>query len=66
MENEKLLTLAAVEATIGFKRSHIYDLIREKTFPTPVAIGTSRRWKESEVQDWISRQIKQSTAASPS
>lgn len=60
---ERLLTLPAVENTIGFKRSHIYDLVRENKFPAPVAIGTSRRWKETEVQDWISRQTKQNVAA---
>ena len=58
---EKLLPLPEVEASIGFKRSHIYELIKQGQFPAPVAIGTSRRWKESSVQAWIAEKIQQST-----
>lgn len=59
---EKLLPLPEVEATVGFKRSHIYSLIKQGQFPAPVAIGTSRRWKQSDVQNWITEKIKQSAA----
>lgn len=61
---EKLLPLPEVEAAVGFKRSHIYALIKQGRFPEPVAIGTSRRWKESDVQGWIVEQIQQSEKAS--
>ena len=57
---EKLLPLPEVEAAIGFKRSHIYELIKQGQFPAPVAIGTSRRWKQSDVQNWINEKIQQS------
>lgn len=60
---EKLLTLPDVEAAIGFKRSHIYALIKQDQFPAPVAIGASRRWKESDVQGWITEKIQQSAKA---
>jgi len=58
---EKLLPLTEVEAAVGFKRSHIYALIKQGRFPAPVAIGTNRRWKESDVQNWIAEKIQQST-----
>lgn len=59
---EQLLPLTDVEAAIGFKRSHIYDLIKQGRFPPPVAIGTCRRWKQSDIQAWIAEKIQQSTA----
>lgn len=62
--NEQLLPLPDVESSIGFKRSHIYDLIKQGRFPAPVAIGTSRRWKNSDVQKWIAEKIQQGNAAS--
>lgn len=59
---EQLLPLTDVEAAIGFKRSHIYDLIKQGRFPPPVAIGTCRRWKQSDIQKWIAEKIQQSTS----
>lgn len=61
--DEQLLPLPDVEASVGFKRSHIYDLIKKRRFPAPVAIGTSRRWKKSDIQNWIAEKIQQSIAA---
>ena len=61
---EKLLPLPEVEDTTGFKKSHIYALIKQGLFPAPVAIGASRRWKHSDVQNWIAEKIKQSAEAS--
>lgn len=63
--SEKLLPLPEVEAAIGFKRSHIYALIQQGRFPAPIAIGTSRRWKQSDVQNWINEKIQQSTTSQP-
>jgi len=59
---EKLLPLNCVEAASGFKRSHIYALIKTGQFPAPVVIGTRVRWTESSVQNWIAEKIQQSTA----
>lgn len=59
---EKLLPLPEVEATVGFKKSHIYSLVKQGRFPAPVAIGTSRRWKASDVQAWIAEKVQQSAA----
>jgi prophage regulatory protein len=56
---EKLIPLSEVEAAIGFKKSHIYSLVKQGQFPAPVAIGTSRRWKQSDVQNWITEKIQQ-------
>lgn len=64
--DEKLLPLPDVEASIGFKRSHIYDLIKQGKFPAPVAIGSSRRWTQSSIQNWIAEKIQQGLISSAS
>ena len=61
---EKLISLPEVEAVIGFKKSHIYSLLKQGQFPAPVAIGTNRRWKHSDVQNWIAEKIQQSESRS--
>ena len=54
-----LLRRKDVEARTGLKRSKIYQLMTEGTFPSQVklGVGSSVAWVESEIQDWIQRQI---------
>jgi prophage regulatory protein len=61
---ERLLPLSEVEFRTGFKSSFIYQLIKEGKFPKPIKIGTSSRWRESEVQAWIAKQIQNSQMSS--
>ncbi|SER46137.1 prophage regulatory protein [Nitrosomonas sp. Nm51] len=56
--SERLLTIAEVAASVGFKSSSIYLKIQQGTFPKPLKIGTASRWRESEVQAWIKKQIQ--------
>lgn len=60
---ETLLPLPKVLAAVGFGRSHVYVLIAKGEFPAPVAIGTNRRWKSSDIQKWIEEKIRQSAVA---
>ena len=55
-----LLRRKDVEARTGLKRSKIYQLMTEGTFPSQVklGVGSSVAWVESEIQDWIQRQIE--------
>ena len=50
---EKLLTIKEGSSMVGFKKSTLYKKIRDGTFPRPLKIGTSSRWKLSEIQKWI-------------
>jgi prophage regulatory protein len=54
-----------VKATTGFKStSSIYALMKSRGFPKPINIGNrTKRWIESEVQDWINSQIENSRGA---
>jgi len=44
---------------IGLSNTTIYERIKDGTFPKPIRIGTSRAvgWIESEIDDWLDRQI---------
>ncbi|WP_347275779.1 AlpA family phage regulatory protein [Candidatus Kuenenia sp.] len=64
LPSEKLLSLDEVERRVGFKSSFIYKQIKNKAFPPPVKIGVSSRWRESDVDSWISRQVAGSRHAS--
>ena len=57
-----LLRLAAVKAQTGLSRSTIYLRISEGTFPAPVSLGGVRAvgWIDSEICEWVDKQIKQS------
>lgn len=58
MQQEQLLTLPQVEQMIGFKKSFIWKAIKEGTFPNKIKITAKAvRWKLSEVQEWIQKQI---------
>jgi len=57
---ETLLPLRKLESVIGFRKSKIYQLIESGQFPQPIKIGRSSRWRSSDVEDWIQRQIVQS------
>ena len=59
---ERLLDYAEVGRRIGFGRTQVWMMVREGTFPAPLRIGRSRRWRESVVDDWI-RALEKAGAA---
>lgn len=62
---ERLLTIDEVMSQISFKRSFIYESMQDNKFPKPVRIGRSIRWKQSDIQKWISDQTKFDTEGAP-
>jgi prophage regulatory protein len=60
---DPLLTLERVTELTGFKRSKIYAMIADESFPRPLKIGSASRWPESSIAAWIEQQ-KQSGHAS--
>jgi len=50
---EKLLTINEIVTIVGFKKSTIYKFIRNNTFPKPIKIGRSSRWKLSDINKWL-------------
>ncbi|HEX7637010.1 MAG TPA: AlpA family transcriptional regulator [Burkholderiaceae bacterium] len=50
----RILRRAEVEARTGFKRAHIYSLIKEGRFPRPLRLGVRAvGWDSVEVDEWI-------------
>lgn len=47
------LRLSQVESLTGFKKSKIYELIREGAFPTPMKFGKSSRWSAGDIEDYL-------------
>ena len=59
-----ILRLPAVKARTGLSRSTIYLKISRKEFPPGISLGArARGWIESEISEWIERQIQQSRKA---
>jgi prophage regulatory protein len=53
-----ILRLPAVKIRTGLGRSTIYLYVSQGTFPKPVRLGKRAvGWLESEIQDWLQRQI---------
>jgi prophage regulatory protein len=50
-----------VESRTGLARSTIYLRVSQGTFPKPVSLGgRAVGWVESEVEDWLRRQVEAS------
>ncbi len=62
--SEAILRLPLVKTRTGLSRSTIYLRVKEGAFPKPVSLGARAvGWLESEIDDWLEQQIKQSRAA---
>jgi predicted DNA-binding transcriptional regulator AlpA len=59
MKMDQLIAIGSVEQMTGLRKSTLYSLIHKKLFPAGVVVASrSRRWPVSQVQSWISDQIK--------
>ena len=55
--NPRLLRLPDVEQLTGFKKSHLYALIKSGAFPAPIKAGRATRFLEGEVFGWIRARV---------
>jgi prophage regulatory protein len=61
MMTHTILRLPNVKASTGLSRSTIYLRISQGTFPKPVKLGgRAVGWVQTEVQEWLQRQIEAS------
>ena len=60
---KKLIPIRDVKIITGFGSSWIYKKIQDDEFPSPVKIGRSSRWIESEVTSWSESLISKSRGA---
>lgn len=55
----RILRLDEVEAKSGFKRAHIYSLMKKGEFPQALRLGIRAvGWDSTEVDLWISERLK--------
>ncbi len=55
----RILRLDKVEAKSGFKRAHIYSLMKKGEFPQALRLGIRAvGWDSAEVDLWISERLK--------
>lgn len=58
----RILRRAEVEQKTGFKRAHLYNLMKEGKFPKALRLGVRAvGWDSVEVDQWILERLRQRT-----
>ncbi len=55
----RLLRRSEVQDRVALSKSTLYSRISAGSFPKPIALGSSVRWVESEVEAWISERVSE-------
>ncbi|WP_145507730.1 helix-turn-helix transcriptional regulator [Yersinia hibernica] len=58
----EMLVLKKVEAATGYKKSIIYEWIKQGKFPAPCKLGRSSRWRSTDINKWIQDTFNQLAA----
>ena len=54
----RILRLEEVEAKSGFKRAHIYNLMKKRQFPQTLRLGVRAvGWDSIEIDQWIDERV---------
>lgn len=54
----RILRLKEVEAKSGFKRAHIYNLMKKRQFPQALRLGVRAvGWDSIEIDQWIDERV---------
>lgn len=56
---DRFIRFPEVEDLVGFKRTHIYQMIRDGNFPRPLKIGGASRWSLNVIQEWMRAQVRE-------
>lgn len=58
----RILRRAEVEAKTGFKRAHIYSLMKKRQFPQALRLGIRAvGWDSIEIDQWIAERLNNRT-----
>lgn len=58
--DRRILRLAEVEAKTGFKRAHIYNLMKAEEFPKRVRLGLRAvGWDSHEIDEWVAGRLRE-------
>ncbi|EKY3918166.1 AlpA family transcriptional regulator [Yersinia enterocolitica] len=59
LTERRILRRAEVEVKTGFKRAHIYSLMRDGKFPKAIKLGVRAvGWDSAEIEQWIIERLK--------
>lgn len=54
----RILRLEEVEAKSGFKRAHIYNMMKKRQFPQALRLGVRAvGWDSIEIDQWIDERV---------
>ncbi|EOH9010346.1 TPA: helix-turn-helix transcriptional regulator [Citrobacter freundii] len=56
-EEDQLIDMKYITAHSGLSDKYFYSIIRRGTFPRPIKLGRSSRWKKSEFDKWIEERV---------
>lgn len=58
----RILRLEEVETKSGFKRAHIYSLMKKRQFPQSLRLGVRAvGWDSIEIDEWIAERLNNRT-----
>ncbi|EOI7353424.1 helix-turn-helix transcriptional regulator [Yersinia enterocolitica] len=60
IHNDKMVDMAFIVNFTGMSDKWFYKLIQDSKFPSPIKMGRSSRWLESEVVNWFKERINES------
>ena len=64
---DRLIRLPEVENLIGCKKSTVYTMVKEGTFPKPIRLSSRMvAWPETAVLQWMQDRINQASTTSTS
>ena len=60
-QQQRIMRMPAVLATVGYSKSHLYELINRGEFPRPIKLGArAAGWLSGDISDWLDARIRAS------
>ena len=53
---DKLLTEKQVSEIVGFKKTKLFQMIKDGQFPPPKKYERSNRWFKSDIEQWLKKE----------
>lgn len=60
LTEDQLIDMTFITNLLQMTDKWIYKLIKDGSFPKPIKLGRSSRWRKSEVESWLQERVDQS------
>ena len=57
LTEDQLIDMAFITSLLQMTDKWIYKLIKDGSFPKPIKLGRSSRWRKSEVESWLQERV---------